>query len=400
MQRGRRVAAVEPQEAGALRERAHAVLERDAQRLEARRQLRHPLEDVRLRFGRDGGLGEVDVELHRRHDALDALHAQPAVGVPLDRHERGLAAERAGLLPADGHRAPAEEGDEEVALRRVDEAAVAGALQRALVVVLRGEERLRVALVGAPDRLRARELHAVPVGRAALGDHEVVGSVALVEVRALGAERGRADVDDLRGADEALLRGRVLLQDDPREEAMAGAVVPEHVHDVLATVVVVEERGVEAARVEEHGLAPRAARVLRRDDVVRHVLVDALDAARVRVDEPEEAVRVREARRPDAARVGHAAQIELRDAAQRRRQALPVDEVARAVQLDAGEPLERGRREVEPFADAADRRIGMETGQDRINGVDHGVAGCRFGRHSIPPPLAPQADLRPGGRAW
>ena len=217
---------------------------------------------------------------------------------------------------------------------------MAGALQRARVVVLRGEERLRVALVGTPDRLRPGELDAVPVGRAALGDHEVVCAVALVEVRPLGAERGRAGVDDLRGADEAFLRGRILLQDDPREEAVAGAVVPEHVHDVLAAVVVVEERRVEPARIEEHGLAPRAARVLGRDDVVRDVLVDALDAARVRVDEPEEAVRVREARRPDAARVGHAAQVELRGAAQRRGEALPVHQVARAVQLDAGEPLE------------------------------------------------------------
>ena len=244
--RDRRLASVEAQETGPRGERAHLGVERHAERLEAGRE-RGDVEDDALRLGRDGRFGQVDVELHGRHDALDALHPQPAVGVPFDRHDRGLAAERTGFLPADGHRTPAEVGDEEVALRRVDEAAVAGALQRAVVVVLRGEERLRVALVGPPDAHRARELHAVPVGRAALGDHEVVEAVLLEDVGSLRAERGRARVDELRGTDEYFFRDRILLHDDAREEAVAGTVVPEHVADVFAAVVVVEERRVEAA---------------------------------------------------------------------------------------------------------------------------------------------------------
>ena len=267
------------------------------------------------------------------------------------------------------------------------------------MVVLGGEEGLRVALVGTPDRLRPRELDAVPVGGAALGDHEVVGAVALVEVGPLGAERGRAGVDEPRGADEPLLRDRILLHDDAREEAVAGTVVPEHVADVLAAVVVVEERGVEAARVEIDRVAPVARGVLRRDDVVVDVLVGSARLLRVGVDEPEEAVRVREARRPDAAGVGVAAQVELRDAAQGARKPLPVHEVARAVQLDAGEPLERGVGEVEPLADAADGRIGMEPGENRIDGVDHGMSECRgqgriIGISLIPAILSPRPTAR------
>ena len=84
---------------------------------------------------------------------------------------------------------------------------------------------------------------------------------------------------------------------------------------------------------------------------------------------------MREAGRPDAAGVGVAAQVELGDAAQGGGEALPVHEVAGAVQLDAGEPLERGVGEVEPFADAADGGVGVEAGEDRVGGVDHGGAG-------------------------
>ena len=72
----------------------------------------------------------------------------------------------------------------------------------------------------------------------------------------------------------------------------------------------------------------------------------------------------------------------------------PVDQVARVMDLHAGKPLERRRRDVVVVADADDRRIGIEAAEDRIANRAL-VIRYAAGGDGVGPPLAherPQDD--------
>ncbi len=92
----------------------------------------------------------------------------------------------------------------------------------------------------------------------------------------------------------------------------------------------------------------------------------AAEAFHVRVDQPEQAVRVTQARHPDAAGIGVAEHVELAGAIQRAREQSPVDQIARMMDLYAGKPLESRGGNVVIIADADDGRIGIESGEDGI----------------------------------
>ena len=62
--------------------------------------------------------------------------------------------------------------------------------------------------------------------------------------------------DDPALADQRTSGRRVLLGDDARETVTPGPVIPQHVQQVLPPVVVVEQRGIEAAAVEGDGVRP------------------------------------------------------------------------------------------------------------------------------------------------
>ena len=136
--------------------------------------------------------------------------------------------------------------------------------------------------------------------------------------------------------DEAPLRVVVLLQQDAAEGVVARAVVPLHAEQPAAAVVVVEQRGVEAAAVQVHRIRTRGPDGWRSDGSSwQGVLVHAEQAAHVGVDEVEDAVAPAQAGCPDAARVGLPAHLELagaRVAADRP----PVPQVARVVQRTPG----------------------------------------------------------------
>src|SRR6185369_6624834 len=73
-----------------------------------------------------------------------------------------------------------------------------------------------------------------------------------------------------------------------------------------------------------------------------------------------------QARCPDAAGVGIAAHVELTRTIERACNEPPVDQIARVMNLDAGEPLECRRRNVVVVIDANDRRVRIETAKNRI----------------------------------
>ena len=136
-----------------------------------------------------------------------------------------------------------------------------------------------------------------------------------------------------------------------------------------------KERWIEPAAVQIDRIGPVAVDALARDEIVVEVAQRgarcaggrrAAVALDVGVDQMKEAVGMRQARRPDAARVGIAAHVELTRAVERPCDEPPVDEIAGVVNLHAGEPLERGGRDVVVVADAHDRRIRVETAKNWI----------------------------------
>ena len=219
------------------------------------------------------------------------------------------------------------------------------------------------------DAARAGDRHRVIVTRPALGDRQIVPAVALIEMRSLGEPVLAAGEDVVDRADEPAGPGVIFLQQNSGEGrilSVAGrpilAVVPDHVDEPFAAVVVVEEGGVEAARIHIGRVGPGTLDRRRGDDVIVSVLEGAAEALDVGVDQPKPAVGVGEARRPDTAGIGVAAHVELCGAIERTGDEPPVHEIARVMDLDAGIPLEGRGRDVIVVADPADRRVGIEAG--------------------------------------
>ena len=253
---------------------------------------------------------------------------------------------------------------------------MSGPLQRRVGPIARGHHvRVRVQFVRPEDRARSRQGHRVAPPGASLRRDQVVPAVTLVDMRRLGEADCRAGEYQVPFTDELLSRRRVLLQDDAAEPVLSRPVIPQHVEEVLPPVVIMEQRRVEAAAVQVHRVGPVAVDGIAGDDVVVKVaergaggprLRRAAIALHVGVDEIERSVRVRQARRPDAAGVGIAAHVELARAAERAREQAPVHEIAGVVNLDARIPLEGRGRDVVVVADTDDRGIGIEASKDRV----------------------------------
>ena len=175
--------------------------------------------------------------------------AQPAIRAPCHRLNGGLAAERAP--PAVGDRASAQIDHVGFAGLGLDQIGVAGALQGDVGSMTRAQDvDVRMQLVGPEQRSRSRHRHGMSPRRAPFRGDQVVPTVALVEMRRFGQTEGCALEDVVPRADQFPLRRRIFLQDDAGEAVLPGAMVPQHVHQVLAPVVVVKERWIEPAAVQ------------------------------------------------------------------------------------------------------------------------------------------------------
>ena len=158
----------------------------------------------------------------------------------------------------------------------------------------------------------------------------------------------------------------------PAKRLLPGPMIPEHVHEIFAAVVVVKQRRIEAAAVEINGIGPFAVDARAGDEIIVEVAqrraARAADrraavAFHVGVNQPEQSVGVREARRPDAAGIGIAEHVELAGAIQRAREQPPVDEIARMMNLHARKPFKGRGGDVIIVADADDGRVGIEAGR-------------------------------------
>jgi hypothetical protein len=156
-------------------------------------------------------------------------------------------------------------------------------------------------------------------------------------MRRLGEADWRTREDHLPFANQPLGRRRILLQHDPRKPVLSRPVIPEHVHHVLPTIVVMKQRGVKPAAVQVNRVGPVAVDALARHQVVVEIAQRRAGRARrrrsavalhVRVDQMKQPILMRQAGRPDTARVRITAHVELTGPPERPRQQPPVHEIA------------------------------------------------------------------------
>ena len=178
----------------------------------------------------------------------------------------------------------------------------------------------------------------------------------------------------------------ILLQHDAAKKTAVGPMVPDHVEQPAAAVGVVEQRWIESAAVEIYRIFPWAIDGCRACQEVVRVLEVAIEPADHRIDQPEMAAVMGQARRPDTARIRDSAQVKQRFPVERSRSQLPVFQVARVVDLHARIPLEGGSSDVVIISDPTDRRIGVEAGKYRVAGHRGRVSipGVDLGSHDWP----------------
>ena len=175
--------------------------------------------------------------------------AQPAIRAPCHRLNGGLSAERAS--PAVGDRPSAQVDHVGLAGLGLDQIGVAGALQGDVGSMTRAQDvDVRVQLVRPEQRSGSRHRDGMSPRRAAFRRNQVVPAVALVEMRRLRQTEGCALEDVVPRADQFPLRRRIFLQHDAGEAVLPGAVVPQHVEQVLPPVVIMKERRIEPAAVQ------------------------------------------------------------------------------------------------------------------------------------------------------
>ena len=253
------------------------------------------------------------------------------------------------------------------AVRPLRHAGVARFLQRVGGVrPCRDQRLIGAALIGAVDMAAAQHYLAVAHAGAALGTEKVIPAILIVERRALGRAAGAAAPEHLGLADELTFGLGVFLHHDARKADLPCAVLSCHVQQVFAAVRRVEQGRIKPAAVQKYRLAPRAADVRCRDKVVVHIVEGAAEVVDIGIDQVEFSIAPAQVGRPDTAGIGHAGQIQLAFAGQRRWQTLPMGKIAGVKEPDAGPPLKGGGCQIPVLPDTEEGRIGVKPLQNRI----------------------------------
>ena len=230
---------------------------------------------------------------------------------------------------------------------------------------------------------------------------QVVPAVPLEEMRSLGQAKVGAGIDRGHLAEKAAL-GVPFLQLDPVEPVVRGVqagppfpMVPAHVDEPFAPVVIVEKRGVETRRRDIGRIGPVAVDGVAGDDVIVRVLEGAVQPFDIRVDQPEFPVGVGQAGCPDAAAVGVAAHVQLGSTSQGPGHKRPVHQIAGVVDLHARIPLEGRGGDVVILPHTAEAWVGIKAAQDGIFQHCH-ILGNDAGGGT---PQSPRPLGRPGREA-
>jgi len=201
----------------------------------------------------------------------------------------------------------------------------------------------------------------VAVFRPTLREKEVPGPAPSVEMRPFGPAAARACADVAGPLEDGAGPG---IDHGKRD---AGAAVRRVVRaEIDGPVVVEKKRGVDAAHRERKGIRPGTLDRRRgQEEIAQPVYFGA--------SQPETARAMAERRGIEPPRGRRARQVELRGTAQGRADGLPIHQVMRPPERQAGKEMEARGREVETVADPADARVGVEAGQDGIAPAHDGV---------------------------
>ena len=184
-------------------------------------------------------------------------------------------------------------------------------LQRQFIIVARSDyRRLRIEFVRAGNIFCSRHRDAVIPTRATFGQHQIIITVAFVNIRPFGEDFFRKEFR--HRSDEFARLVIVFLNDNSRKAIPVFAKIPNHVQQPLAPVVIVKERRVETDGIEFNRVAPRAKNFRRGREENFNVLKIRQALADVCINQPELSVGKTQRRRPNAGGIHHAAQIELR----------------------------------------------------------------------------------------
>src|SRR5436190_2096104 len=115
---------------------------------------------------------------------------------------------------------------------------------------------------------RTRHGHGMSPSRAAFRSEQIVPTVAFVEMRRFGKSERCACEYRLPLANQFAFLHRVFLQDNSGEAIISGPMIPQHVEEVLATIVVMKKRRIETAAVEINRIGPIAINARAGDQIV------------------------------------------------------------------------------------------------------------------------------------
>ena len=161
------------------------------------------------------------------------------------------------------------------------------------------------------------------------------------------------------------------------------AVIPEHVHEPLPAVIVVEEGGIEARAVEKNRIRPWPLDGRRGGEPVAAVLRRPYPRLHVGIHEVEKTPAEAQARRPDAARIEVSSHVQEARPVQGTIQEAPMREVPGMVDADPGEPFEGGGGDIVVALHTKDRRVRIEAGKNRVADGAHAAARIRRGKKRV-----------------
>ena len=165
----------------------------------------------------------------------------------------------------------------------------------------------------------------------ALSGAKVIAPVMFQQVRCFGETRLGTFKNPGDLADEPALIGVILLQENALKETArihaVPALVPIHIHQPFAPVIVMKERRIKATGIQIYRVTPRPFDRGSRDQIIMSVLIVPIIAPNVRIDQPKETIVIGQTGGPDAAAIRLSAHVELLRAVQRTRHQRPVLQV-------------------------------------------------------------------------
>ena len=201
---------------------------------------------------------------------------RPTTCRPFDRLKRSLAPEDATAMRAD--RTAAQVSEIPAPARGLDQGAMAGLLQQC-IGSSGGREKwiVRTQFVRSRQTTRTCQSDGMRLARAAFRGHEVVITIALVEMWSLSDPKGRTAKNIDRRADQTARHGGKFLQCDAGKLPAVRPGIPDLIEQPLAPVVIVEQGWIESTAVQRHRLAPRPGDVHRSDEIIPDIFGAAIE---------------------------------------------------------------------------------------------------------------------------